>query len=626
MINFSTRVLLRQYAPSLDRLQWWKALTGKKIDNNLPLRFLILAALFFGVTIIPANLWTGALTPVLVTREIVMSYSVPVYAPDLDGKFWNQTWTPTAKPSPPYRSPMGAFSYTPAYDRGGSMINTAAGIIFDKDNTTSVPRSDHTGFTYSTRSFGVGAAVGLVPLDPGDTYSQYSSFTYNETGYSTSVDCSFNASSTWIVHPPQDPVNQTETPYVPNVYMCQGSTPDNGQDWFLQYSISDDAELQDSNIVAIMAHRNHTAPNENGIVAIATGSGKYAQFNNTQCSITFTPTLCQVDVDLDASTFSVYNMSTAPDMDPTANPDATFNDWTCTNLPQAYENLNSGCQAYQAQGQVGSGNLATRALRQLVDLSTIDASLRQSALGEMFLSDLANEQLYRQLHASSALSDSDVILYSVEQGIRSILDDTLLTFASTQIMIMNATTNTSTTVPAMLTVYGVQFGTKTYIYLTFTFNALLVLCLVHEALRTRAWKHLPLFNYNDIKSVVITSSMGGKAVADEVAKAHGKKDSTWTADPKDRIGGDVRVQLRHNRDTGFPELVLAAKHGQASDVEKSPWLTTEEEQGRGLLVRQKAPYVQVGSLDEGPDVSPCGSLLETGFGRGAYTGEDDRLR
>lgn len=69
VINFSTRILLMQYAPSLDRLKWWKALATKSIDLTLPLGFLLPVIAVFALTLLPAFLWTGALTPNLVSRD-----------------------------------------------------------------------------------------------------------------------------------------------------------------------------------------------------------------------------------------------------------------------------------------------------------------------------------------------------------------------------------------------------------------------------------------------------------------------------------------------------------------------------------------------------------------------------
>ena len=62
------------------------------------------------------------------------------------------------------------------------------------------------------------------------------------------------------------------------------------------------------------------------------------------------------------------------DMDPTAQTNATFESWNCDTPfdPGSKVTSTNGCGNYTAQGQPGLSNIATRALRQLVNLSTRD--------------------------------------------------------------------------------------------------------------------------------------------------------------------------------------------------------------------------------------------------------------
>ena len=108
VINFSTRILLTQWAPTLDRLKMWKALSNKSIDLALPFSFLAPLTLVWALTLGVASLWTGALTPNLVSRNITADIPVPFYSPDPLGQAWNQTWTPIA-PHLVTRSPLGTY-------------------------------------------------------------------------------------------------------------------------------------------------------------------------------------------------------------------------------------------------------------------------------------------------------------------------------------------------------------------------------------------------------------------------------------------------------------------------------------------------------------------------------------
>ena len=186
----------------------------------------------------------------------------------------------------------------------------------------------------------------------------------------------------------------------------------------------------------------------------------------------------------------------------------------------------------------------------------------------MFLSLIQNEVLYYDnttqyqdwniTDFSSDFSSPDTTMnasiskYSLEQGLKSLIDDSLLAFASAQLVLHYETSSKVTT--GSLTVGAVIIGTRGYVYSLFACNLLLILILVEEMFRTRCWAKLPLFDYNDLKSVIIASSMGGKALAKKVASAHEKSDSVWVADSHDKSANGIRVQLKCRED-GSVELV-----------------------------------------------------------------------
>lgn len=510
MINLEAKIqLLASLPPTLERLKWWKALAAYKIDRSLPLISYLPMLLLWALALLPNFLWTGALTPNLLTHNTTHQVYVPFYPPDPDGQSWNATWTPIA-PHNVIRSPWGSFSYTPAYDRGGSMINTAAGVINDKDTLETRPRSDKTGYTYTNRSYGVGASIGLIFPDFEALPTPPTTFKYQEVGYYAEVLCGFNTSSQWALS------NETQgsNPLIPNIYLAAGATPNNALYWQLQYSAVDD-----SNVVSINADPG-LGPPDIATIVIATGNGSYSQLNQSQCNVTFNPTLFNISLDINSNEITVERAESAPDMDPTAQTNATFTAWTCQTLPDPL-NFSSnlfGCSNYTAQGRPGLGNIATRALRQLNDLSTQDMSLHTSSLGEMFLSlvvdeknDAANFTLsianFTNTSITSPDTTPDLLTYSIENGLESLIDDSLLAFASAQIALHYDTS----VKPAngTLTTSAIQFGTKPYVYAIFAFNILLILFFVEEAFRTHFWAALPSSDYDDLRSVVVASSIGG---------------------------------------------------------------------------------------------------------------------
>ena len=132
-----------------------------------------------------------------------------------------------------------------------------------------------------------------------------------------------------------------------------------------------------------------------GIVTIAAGSGSCAPLNSTQCKVTFTPTLFEIDVDLKSSSINVTALDSAIDIDPTANETVTYDAWTCDKLDTP-DVKSMTCGFYAAQGHPDLGIIATLALRQLHDLSIIDTSVDYSNIGEIFLLNT----IYKMLHGS----------------------------------------------------------------------------------------------------------------------------------------------------------------------------------------------------------------------------------
>ena len=405
------------------------------------------------------------------------------------------------------------------------MINTAAGVIADKDSIGTRPRSDKTGYTYTDRSYGVGSSMGLVAdFTESYIYNQSTTFVYQEIGYDASVNCSFNASSKWGILP-EAASDQDSNKLVPNAYVAGGATPDGGLDWQIEFSA-----VSDANVVSINAHPDLGSTGLATIV-ITTGSGAYSSLNQSQCSVQFIPTLFNVSVNLFSYAITVTKAGTAPDMDPTSQIGQSFTAWNCQSLPSSLDDISfatnnvSGCSNYSTQGQPGLGNLATRALRQLNDLSTLDIALETSNLGEMFLSLVQNEIQYDE-NSQPNITDIDpdsldttnnatIMIYSIEQGIKSLLDDSLLAFASAQ-LVLNYNTSLNAT-NGTLDIGAVRVGSEAYVYILFAFNILLILTFVLAILLTRFWAHLPLFDYKqDSKSIDFAGAMGGRDAAEAV--------------------------------------------------------------------------------------------------------------
>jgi hypothetical protein len=137
------------------------------------------------------------------------------------------------------------------------------------------------------------------------------------------------------------------------------------------------------------------------------------------------------------------------------------------------------------------------------------------------------------------------------------LDDMLAGISSAQLMI--GPSNGRIPVPAIATVDSIAIGESRYIYTIAILNFILVALFLTEALRTRGWTQLSKFDYNNVHSVVIASSDGGRGVAECVAAAviNERRGALWSANPADPAVGRLCVKLVHN-DMGIALTAAAA--------------------------------------------------------------------
>lgn len=96
--------------------------------------------------------------------------------------------------------------------------------------------------------------------------------------------------------------------------------------------------------------------------------------------------------------------------------------------------------------------------------------------------------------------------YSIEKGLKSIIDDFLLAFASAQ-LVLNGDTSTNNT-DGLLEVSAVQYGNQGYNYSLFAFNIILIIIFIEEVIRTHLWSGLPARDNDNLNAVILASSLG----------------------------------------------------------------------------------------------------------------------
>ncbi|KAF7347045.1 hypothetical protein MVEN_01458300 [Mycena venus] len=511
------------------RLRLWQSISSFRVVWNLPILHAGIVLGYLFLHLLPASLWAAALTPISTQSTIAGTLRIPAYPPDPTGQFWNQTgWNRVGGVT---RNERGVFSYTPAAILQGPILNAASSATSVRGVTLHA-KNDNSRLSYVGRSYGVGASAGLedIILDGGEQVTSLL-YTYEELGYATNVKCGRNDSSAWGVHF----IRNRTTAAFPDEYLACGVLPnslyqagtfftDSGcpnlipgyaADWYAVLSV----DASNEHVFALQGV-SHASRN---MFAIATGTGEYTILDKVQCEAYFIPQTFEVSVNLTSSLITVNPLGNSTvDIDPSA--------------------LTYGA---------GTGLLPRYVVGEATYLSQGITGLYSSAMGDTFISNIQNVAMAR----NASVNDTSVVMDGISSALESMLDDLLLSIASAQIEIAwNDSAIAAATTPAAttVTVAAMRLGTFEYVAIIATLNFLIVATYCVEFVRTRAWRGLPLFDYNDIASVVVAVSRGGDQLGAAIASAHKEKGTIWTGDSAHMEGANTRMSLRFNE--GMPTL------------------------------------------------------------------------
>lgn len=488
----SARASLANRSFSLDSVKFLTAICGARVDWALPWLNCITLLAFIAITLLPAALWAGAITPILSSRLLTEHILLPAYTNttilDQMDITVNMNDGDVTK-----HTAKGIFTYSPQIEFPGLLFNSAqdASSRTDTDGPNShakQPKLDKTGYIYTGLSYGVGASVGLM-----DSFSQpVTSYTYNETGFQTTTKCIYNETSTFFLE-------QLFTPHdwALQVFDATGSTPDG------QTAMGAAAGLVAADVVTV-ASSVSTDFHGTHYVVFATGrgrEGKYGRLSNVQCEVTFQPMEFTISVNVIGLSITVDILEPAP-------------------VPaNAHERT-------------------LRAVRSLGDLGGIFATTQwTSVIGNVFINNIANVEA-ADVEAADDIGNSSS-LRGVADAVTSIIDNVFGADSAAQLMIQNNTNRTSVRAKSD----AIKFGSPAYIYPVLLVN--LLICLVHviELIRTRGWNHSTSFDFMDIKSVIISTSTGGSAIASEVQSLHRTQASSSEAAKKNSSVGKIHICL-----------------------------------------------------------------------------------
>ncbi|KAI0595097.1 hypothetical protein F4775DRAFT_387031 [Biscogniauxia sp. FL1348] len=283
MINLEIRERLVLNGLRLIDLKFANILTNLRIDGSLRSKRLSAVLIFMLFTIVPATLWSGALTPVITSRRIRSTIDIPRY----DNTYgFNNTFLGS--------SSSNLFTFNPHLYFAGIILNNARSVAMNNGTTPSHSKLDQTGYTYRARSFGAGAVAGF-----NDTYLPYNTaYQYSELGLSATVECDYNYSSAYHLEPWDTRSNWSSYLYA---YTARGMLP-NGVDPISIVTAIKAAGGSDTTC----AMGAGSANGRHHVAFAAPNDGQYQDLNNITCQISYKPWLFDVMVDISQRTIEVH--------------------------------------------------------------------------------------------------------------------------------------------------------------------------------------------------------------------------------------------------------------------------------------------------------------------------------
>lgn len=541
LINYALRLRLNKVSVSLDVLRTWVDMSIMRVDWDLPLRFFFPSVFVVLLSLVPAALWAGSMTPSVSRTVDSGMLLIPSYE---DVSMIKEYPMMIGSSGPSLRTQKGFFTYSVGQQQSSQLLASAAQASSLGGGPHVHRKLDNTQFSYRGRSYGVGASIGL--MDQGiRSNSQVAGYIYQEEGYLANVTCTYNATSNFTL---SGPVNEW-------IYAASGNLPDSEEGPEYSNYIGHDGKA----IVAMGVAYSDRSPRR--YLAIAAGSA-YSFLNTTQCEFDFTPTLFNVTVDVGNLNITVKPVRTMPDFNP-------------------------------------QRNVTRTVMRQFELMSNDMTNLYVSLLGEAFNSSIAAYKMSETFN-NRTFTQEEATLAGLTNSMVAMADDMLVAYASAQLMVGRMFTQQ----PAKVYVYALQFGQPSYIYAIFTLNLVIILAVVFEAVRTAAWSALGRFNYLDPRDLIIAASRGGgdiAAAADDIMeRREGRRmKHIWLLSDPDGGNGSLIVNLRGDQD-GHVKIEVGAgqcnrdtESAYPSD-EKSMYVEHGAETERGPLTPKTPMKMKVG--------------------------------
>ena len=404
-------------------------------------------------------------------------------------------------------------------------------------------KNDSPTWTYLGRSFGVGSTQGLFDVSFAEDITLGNAvlldYGYTEQGYYTQSNCSTRTSSDFNLYPTS--LGESLGGNVAlSIYNAYGSLPNS--DEIISFPV---LQSNSTGTRGLLTWAASSANNQNYLSIAATDH--YAPYNSTVCQITWQPTSFYVFANNTNQTIFVSPIESLQDAyNFDGNQSLRISTMASLNiLAQTSASISYATLGQSLVDNWSTSNQYQQYLKSLQDDTDGDGF---DPLGEYS----GVESLYKQFTDASPIG-------ALQDSIDAMIDDIILGFAATQ-SLDGSPDSSNFTGYATLNYAAVCIGEVKYIFLTLGINLVILIIAVEESIRTRNWRGISLFDYQDMKSVIIAASAGGTAVADDCQRKH-EPGTVWEGDGSSKAVASIRVRLLkddadHERG---PVMVLAER-------------------------------------------------------------------
>ncbi|KAK7699354.1 hypothetical protein SLS57_012428 [Botryosphaeria dothidea] len=542
-LSFRYEARIRSFP--LDSVKFMNAAYALRLDKTLSWPFFSALVVLIGFSLVPASIWAGAITPIVVdNNNLSRTIDVPSLAHSTiladEGIFLNS---------------QGLFTF--------DINNFRLFILNGAKDASPIPRDnnsdslsmhaklDKTGYSYLNRSYGAGSIIGISPIPNVHDPLHYS---FREEGFLADVSCIRNRSANFTYQHTSCSSLQTiwklagthpeNVPAGPYVQVGFEFEPRDVLSWALSYG-----NRSTSVMVTTLASKTGAKPRSGYLEGSYEDAFGFADFNATQCRVSWSSHMFAVEVDNKNKTFAV-----------------TMFDET----------------AWPSHADAFLGNMALR----LEQFTFLDGALGGSMLGCAMRMNANNlnrtttptQRTPLEVPVQPSGDNEDVTLHSLEYFIEYAYDSTIMAMAacydgpsvlgfsrcvrpfgqppvdsqstkgSAMISLIRNTAslafwNETQQTAATVSVQTIVYGSAWYIYSIVAINVLVCVIYAAEAVRTRGGYRVSPVDFLDVADVVIATSRGGIWLARRL-------DGTMAGRIEDRerrrVAGTLMLRLESN--------------------------------------------------------------------------------